>query len=97
VRFEDFARALDISPTVLEQLESRDALPWNIQPSLIADIAEGLRLHIAAVEALAKNSLVIATVTHKVSDPYTVEKIIDPWLQAVKTEFDRRGAHDLLR
>lgn len=96
VTFEDFARALNISPADLEQLESRDTLPWNIQPSLIADIAEGLRLHIAAVEALAKNSL-IATVSRKISDHHPEEETIHPWLEAIKTEFERRGAHDLLR
>jgi transcriptional regulator with XRE-family HTH domain len=96
VPFDDFAKALNITPAVLEQLESRDALPWNIDASVIANIAQGLRLHIAAVEELAKNSLVIATVSREVVDRHTVEETIKQWLQAVRTELERRGAHDLL-
>jgi transcriptional regulator with XRE-family HTH domain len=97
VPFDDFAKALNITPAVLEQLESRDALPWNIDASVIANIAQGLRLHIAAIEELAKNSLLIATLSRKVPDRDTAERTINHWLQAVRTEFERRGAHELLQ
>ena len=96
VPFDDFAKALNITPTVLEQLESRDTLPWNIQASLIADIAEILRLHIAAVEELTKHSLTIAKLSRKVSDRNLVEQTMKQWVQAVRIEFERRGAQDLL-
>lgn len=96
VPFDDFAKALNITRAALEKLESKDAVPWNIDASLIANIAQGLRLHIAAVEELAKNSLVIATVSRKVADRHAVEEAIMLWLQAVRTEFERRSAHDLL-
>jgi transcriptional regulator with XRE-family HTH domain len=97
VPFDDFAKALNITPAILEQLESRDALPWNIDAAVIASIAQGLRLHIVAVEELAKNSLVIATLSRKVPDRDTAERTISHWLQAVRTEFERRGAHELLQ
>jgi len=97
VPFDDFAQALNITPAVLEELESRDTLPWNIDASVIADIAQGLRLHIAAVDELAKNSLIIATLSHRVSDRDIAERTISHWLQAVRTEFERRGAHELLQ
>jgi len=94
--FDDFAKALGLTSPILEKLESKDNPPWNIDASVIANIAQGLRLHIAAVEELAKNSLVIATVSREVADRYTIEETIKQWLQAVRTEFERRGAHDLL-
>ncbi|HXM46363.1 MAG TPA: hypothetical protein VN956_00755 [Pyrinomonadaceae bacterium] len=97
VPFDDFAKALNITPAILEQLESRDALPWNIDAAVIASIAQGLRLHIVAVEELAKNSLVIATVSRKAPDSDIAERTISRWLQAVRAEFERRGAHELLQ
>ena len=97
VPFDDFAKALNITSAILKQLESRDTLPWNIDAAVIADIAQGLRLHIAAVEELAKNSLVIATLSRKVLDRDTAERTISHWLQSVRTEFERRGAHELLQ
>ena len=96
VSFDDFAKALNIAPAVLEQVEARDALPWNVQARLIADIAEALRLHIAAVEGLANNSLAIAKLSRQVSDAQAAEGAMRRWLRAVTIEFERRGAHDLL-
>ena len=81
---------------MLEQVEARDALPWNVQARLIADIAEALRLHIAAVEGLANNSLAIAKLSRQVSDAQAAEGAMRRWLRAVTIEFERRGAHDLL-
>ena len=95
--FDDFAKVLNITPAILEQLESRDALPWNIDAAVIANIAQGLRLHIVAVEELAKNSLVIATLSRSVSDRDIAERTISRWLQAVRAEVERRGAHELLQ
>jgi signal transduction histidine kinase len=94
---EVFAVALDLPISTLIQLESRQTLPWTVEPRVIVQVAESLRLHFTALQLLAKHSHTIAFVSHQLPDPDLAKQQMLDWLAEVKVELQNRGAGDLLQ
>lgn len=92
----DLAAALEISSETLEQLESNESVPWTQPPSVIAKVAYSFRLHITAVENLARNSLTIAKVSGRILDPDSTTQAIGAWLKEVRSNLEALGATDLV-
>lgn len=96
VAIEDVASLLGVPVDLLNQLESNDSMPWNLSPSLVADVACLFRLHVIAVESLTKNSLDIAYFSGRMPNRDSAAALMSTWLSEVRGELQRRGAKDLL-
>jgi transcriptional regulator with XRE-family HTH domain len=96
IPLEDFAVALDLSVTLLEELEINYSLPWTVTPTLIADVACLFRLHLTMLEGLAQNSLDIAYFSGNLKDRETAKQSMATWLGEVRLELERRQLKDLL-
>ena len=72
-------------------------LPWTIDPRVIAQVAESLRLHVTALQLLSKHSHTIAFVSRRLPDPDLAKQQMLEWLEKVKAELRNRGAGDLLQ
>jgi len=94
---EVFAAALNQPVATVQQLESKQMLPWTIDPQVVAQVAESLRLHVTALQVLSKHSHTIAFVSRQLLDPDLARQQMLDWLEEVKAELDNRGAVDLLQ
>jgi transcriptional regulator with XRE-family HTH domain len=94
---EVFAAALDLPVATVQQLESKHMLPWTIDPRVIAQVAESLRLHVTALKLLSKHSHTIAFVSRQLPDPDLAKQQMLEWLEKVKAELKNRGVGDLLQ
>ena len=96
ITLEDFAVALDLSVTFLEELEINYALPWTVAPTLMADVACLFRLHLTMLETLTQNSLDIAYFSGNLEDCETARQSMANWLGEVRLELERRKLSKLL-
>jgi transcriptional regulator with XRE-family HTH domain len=94
---EEFAVAVDIPVSTLTQLESKENLPWEMRPEMIAQVAVALHLHLTDLQSLTKHSHIISTVSRQLTDSKSAAEAMVSWLDRVRDELNRRGADDLLQ
>lgn len=93
---ENFAAALNVSPEFIRQLETNESEPWILSPAIMAQVAQGLTIHMNALEVLIQNSYTIARLSRTLSDPENSLQLMASWLKEVRSELQRRGATELL-
>ena len=95
LNIDDVATALEITTEALTEFESSEILPWELESSVMAKLANAYRIHIEAIDFLTQNSYQIAKLSKALKEPDQVRSSMLKWLGNVRSEMEASASADL--